>query len=82
MKCTHECPYGTIRSDWSRKNGVLTMEISVPVNTTATVFIPGENITEGGVPAAEAEGVSLLRTEDGRQVFKVESGSFRFEAKE
>lgn len=81
VKCTHECPYGTIRSDWSRKDGVLTMEISVPVNTTATVFIPGELITEGGVPANEAEGVTLQRREGDRQVFSVASGSYRFEAK-
>ncbi len=82
VKCTHECPYGTIRSDWSRKDGVLTMDLSVPVNTTATVFIPGEDITEGGVPATEAEGVTVLRRENGRQIFTLESGFYRFEAEE
>ena len=72
----------TIRSDWSRKDGVLTMEVTVPVNTTATVFIPGEDITEGGVPATKAKGVTLLRREGGRQVFALESGAYRFEAEE
>ena len=33
--------------------------LTVPVNTTATVCVPGKNVTEGGLPAAEAEGVTF-----------------------
>ena len=58
------------------------MEVTVPPNTTATVFVPGENITESGVPATRAEGVTLLRRENGRQVFTLESGSYRFESEQ
>lgn len=38
---THvESPYGTIRSEWKNEGSEFTWEVEVPVNTTATVFIP------------------------------------------
>ena len=81
VKCTYESPYGMIRSDWQKKDGVLTMNITVPVNTTATVYIPGKTITESGQSVAKADGVSFLNYENGNSVFKVEAGDYSFESK-
>jgi len=78
VKCEYESPYGVIVSNWSKKDGVLTMDITVPVNTAATVYVPGKNVTEGGLPAAEAEGVTFLRMEKNKAVFKVQSGKYEF----
>jgi len=78
VKCEHMSPYGKIVSNWSKKNGTLTMHITVPANTTATVHIPGKNITEGGSPAAKAKGVTFLRMEKGKSLFKVSSGKYEF----
>jgi len=59
----------------------LTLEARIPANTTATIdlptSIPGE-ITESGRPLADAEAVKLQRTEDGRAVVEVGSGTYRF----
>ncbi len=58
--------------------------MSVPANTTATVYVPAGDaagITESGTEAARAEGVKFLRMEDGRAVFEVESGVYRFESR-
>jgi alpha-L-rhamnosidase len=78
VKCQYESPYGPISSNWRKKDGVLTMEVTVPPNTTSTVHVPGKNITEGGLPAAKAEGITLLRTDSNKTVFKVASGSYKF----
>jgi alpha-L-rhamnosidase len=80
VKCEYESPYGSIVSNWSKKDGILTMDITVPVNTTATVYVPGNEITEGGLPAAGAEGVTFLRMENNKAVFKAESGKYEFES--
>jgi alpha-L-rhamnosidase len=56
------------------------MDICVPVNTTATVYVPGKNITESGLSAAEAEGVTFLRMEKNKAVFKVDSGKYKFKS--
>ena len=80
VKCEYKSPYGQIASNWSKKNGCLTMHITVPANTTATVHVPGKSITEGGLPAANAEGVTFLRMEMGKSLFKVSSGKYEFKS--
>ena len=46
------------------------MNVTVPANTTATVYVPGNNITESRLPAAEAEGITISRMENNIAVFK------------
>jgi alpha-L-rhamnosidase len=36
-----ESPYGLIRSHWTLQDGDITLEVRIPPNTTATVFLPG-----------------------------------------
>jgi hypothetical protein len=57
------------------------MDVEIPANTTATVFVPARDaasVTEGGRPADQAEGVRLLRVDGGAAVFAVGSGAYRF----
>ena len=42
VKSSYETLYGTIVVDWTRQNGTFTLNVSVPVNTSAFVFLPGE----------------------------------------
>lgn len=42
IKSSYETLYGTIAVDWTRQEGTFTLNISVPVNTTAVVYLPGE----------------------------------------
>ena len=42
VKSTYETLYGTILVDWTRQNGTFTLYVSVPVNTTGSVYLPGE----------------------------------------
>jgi alpha-L-rhamnosidase len=42
VKASHESPHGRIVSNWQRTGKRLTMEVTIPANTTATVFVPGE----------------------------------------
>ena len=41
VKSSYETLYGTIVVDWARQNGTFTLNVSVPVNTTAVVYLPG-----------------------------------------
>jgi alpha-L-rhamnosidase len=73
---------GEIASSWTRDDGVLTLEVTIPANTTATIDLPSApagEITENGQPLANSEGVKLLmRTADGHAVIEVGSGMYRF----
>ena len=89
VKCSYDSIHGRIVSNWRREGdtstgpgaGKLTMDVTIPPNTTATVYVPARDaafVTESGKPAAEAEGVKFLRMENGAAVFEVASGSYQF----
>ena len=81
VKAEHISPYGPIISNWKRDGNQLTMDVTIPANTTAEVYVPAANasaITESGQPAVRAEGVKFLRTEKDATVFAVESGPYQF----
>lgn len=42
VKASYETLYGIINVDWTCENGTFTLNVSVPVNTTAVVYLPGE----------------------------------------
>jgi alpha-L-rhamnosidase len=57
------------------------MGVEIPANTTATVHVPSADaaaVTEGGRPAAKAQGVRFLRMEDAAAVYEIGSGRYRF----
>jgi len=81
VKCNYNSIHGKIVSNWKRNGSELTMEVTIPANTTATVYVPAKDeaaITESGSPAAKAEGVKFLRMEKGAAVYEVGSGTYRF----
>ena len=55
-------------------------EVTIPANSTATVYIHGNKITEGDLPIEYAGGVTFIRVEDGISLYKVESGNYSFES--
>ncbi len=41
VSALYDTLYGTVKVDWTRKDGTFTLNITVPVNTTAFVYLPG-----------------------------------------
>ena len=79
---TYDSIRGPISVDWRKKDEGLAVDIVIPANTTATVYLPvkrGSDVTEGGKLASEAEGITLVRIEEACAVFDVESGQYRFD---
>jgi alpha-L-rhamnosidase len=70
---------GEIRSAWRRIDGGFALSVDVPANVTATVVLPdADEVTEGGVDAGTAAGVSGLRRENGAWIAEIGSGSYDF----
>lgn len=81
VKAEYQSIRGLIRSEWRREADAFELRVSIPGNTTATVYVPALNadsIRESGQPLGAAQGVRLLRKEDARIVVAVESGDYRF----
>jgi alpha-L-rhamnosidase len=80
-KAARECMYGEITCKWQRDPGKITLKITIPANTTDTVFVPATDagqVTEGGKPAALAVAVQYLKMDGNSAVFRVGSGSYEF----
>jgi alpha-L-rhamnosidase len=76
-------PYGNASISWKKAQGRFVMEISVPVGSTSTVYVPSANrgkAMENGRKVKRSKGVSFVRTEDGYDVFKVFPGNYKFES--
>jgi alpha-L-rhamnosidase len=76
---------GTVSSKWKTENGNFRLNVEVPFNTTADVFVPAaENaaIFEGPQPAREVQGIQYLGFENGFQHFRIGSGRYSFTVKE
>ncbi len=43
VKAHFDSPYGRIVSEWKIEGNQLTMDVTVPANTTATIVVPGKN---------------------------------------
>ena len=73
VKASYNSIRGKIGSDWRRDDGKFTLKVSIPANTTATVYIPAQSAS-----GAKCEGATFLRMENGRATFAIESGDYTF----
>jgi alpha-L-rhamnosidase len=83
VQATHESPYGLIASHWRKEPTRFAWDVTVPPNTTATVFVPAKDtaaVMESGALARQAKGVKPVRTENGFAVFEVQPGTYSFVA--
>jgi alpha-L-rhamnosidase len=83
VKASHKSMYGPIASSWKREGGRFQLDVTIPANATATVYVPAtsaEKVTESGQPAAKATGVRFVRMENGAAVYEVLSGAYSFAA--
>ena len=82
VKAHHDSPYGRIQSEWKKDGNTFSLNVTIPANSTAEVFIPASkanDVTEFGKSAAAAKGVKFLRLENGRAVYEVGSGNYQFQ---
>lgn len=78
---SYESIRGLIVSDWKREADRLSLQVTIPANTTATVYVPAKEpgaVLEGGKPAQSAPGLQFLRMEDGYAIYAAGSGQYGF----
>lgn len=85
VKGSYQTISGTIRVEWRRENGAFELKLSIPANTSATVYIPAtleKEVTESGKPVSGSKGVRFQRMEKDRAVYEIGSGEYNFISKE
>jgi hypothetical protein len=72
---------GRIAVGWRKDGSKFRMQVTIPANTTALVYVPTKDVTtvtESGQPAARSVGVRFVRMENGFAVYEVDSGRYDF----
>jgi hypothetical protein len=77
VKASYNSIRGKIASDWKRDGDHFTLQVMIPPNTTATVFVPAKS---GGATTASSS-ARLLRMENGCAVFETGAGDYRFQSR-
>jgi len=73
--------YGKLSSGWKLEKDKTVIDVEIPANTSATVFIPALNaasVTEADQPLSANKDIKVSGTEDGYIVLKLGSGVYHF----
>jgi alpha-L-rhamnosidase len=80
-KVSYDSIHGLIETDWQVKGRKFTLNVTIPANTTAIVYVPtaeDQVVKESGRPADKSDSVQFLETEAGSAIFRVGSGRYSF----
>ena len=78
---TYDSLYGRVACSWTKSGGKTAVNVTVPPNSRATLFLPTNNpaaIRESGSPVTGVRGVKLLNFANGRAALSLQSGTYRF----
>jgi alpha-L-rhamnosidase len=74
VRAVYRSPRGAIASGWRRRpDGAIVVTVTLPANTAGRVILPAEL-----EPAVAGRGATYQGLRDGRAVFAVEAGTYRF----
>ena len=79
-KASYNSVLGKVSTYWKKSGKTLTLDITIPVNATAEVFLPAslKNIKERGIPVTGAGDVRFKGTEKKESIFALGSGTYQF----
>jgi hypothetical protein len=80
-KASYDSIRGKIVSDWKRNGNQFTLNVIIPPNTTAKIFIPAKSVKdvkEGWHHAVQNPHLRFLGASDGCVVFIADSGKYKF----
>jgi hypothetical protein len=84
VKAHHDCIYGRIVSNWTIDDQrTLTWNVTVPVNTTATLYLPtadAKTATESGQSLSQAKGVKQTAAQPGQVTLELQPGAYEFKS--
>jgi alpha-L-rhamnosidase len=79
MKAGYESVRGHVECAYEVRDGALTLSVTVPPNTTASVMLPArklDNVSESGRSVVQAKGVQIKDASS--SIVRLESGNYRF----
>lgn len=85
VNASQQTVYGKILSQWKKTVAEFSLDVSVPANTTAIIYLPAANnnsIFENNKPIVMQKGIVVKGVENNRTIIEVGSGSYHFTVKQ
>jgi alpha-L-rhamnosidase len=73
--------YGTVSSHWKKNNDQLELDVTIPANTKATIYIPAKSVDavkENGAVLSSVSDLKIIATENNYVVVEAGSGKYHF----
>jgi alpha-L-rhamnosidase len=81
VNAEYETYYGKIRSAWKIEDSRLVLDVEIPANTSAVIYVPAptaEAVSEGGNSLAASKDIQTVGIEKGYLVLQAGSGKYHF----
>ncbi|MGE5557259.1 MAG: family 78 glycoside hydrolase catalytic domain [Bacillota bacterium] len=81
-RASYESIYGQIKSGWEIRDASLVMDVLIPANTDAEIYLPATDLSRilvNGAVLRGAEGIEAFSKRNGEIVLKAEAGAYRIE---
>lgn len=81
VRAKYESINGVISVEWWFPDDSFRLQVTIPANTSAMVYVPTDDpkkVRESRKPAEESEGIQFIRMEGGYAVYRVLSGNYSF----
>ena len=81
VNAEYETYYGKIRSAWKVEDSRLILDVEIPANTSAVIYVPAltaEAVSEGGNSLAASKDIQTGGIENGYLVLQAGSGKYHF----
>jgi alpha-L-rhamnosidase len=84
MKAEQLTPYGRIAAEWHNEEGMFSLAVMIPVNTTAEIYVPSpsaDKVLLDGQTVASCADIKVVGHSNGYTKIEVGSGKYLFEVK-
>lgn len=78
---SYQTLYGKLASGWKIQDHQLIMDVEIPANTTATIYVPAasaEKVMESGKALSALKDIEVVGTEKEQVILKAGSGKYQF----
>ena len=80
-KCEYKSINGKIATKWRKNKNTFALNVEIPCNTTAKIFLPTEDsgsVKESGKKASRVKGIKFIEIANGYAVYNIGSGKYSF----
>lgn len=84
VNCSYESVNGTIVSNWKKEGDIFELQVTVPANTTARIYLPSSanaTITESGRLVDSVQEIKKSSYSNDFTLLEVGSGNYNFEVR-